>query len=237
MSLSFSVVIPVLNEQASINAMVDHVRARAVGRPVEIVVADGHARATTLDALARPGVVGVAAPAGRARQMNAGARAATGDVLVFLHADCALPEGAFAGIERVLYDGTRQAGAFGLAIAAPRLSLGCIAAAATLRSKLTRVPYGDQAQFFTRRAFDMLGGFADLPMLEDVDIMERLRRYGMRIGFAPGRVTASARRWEAEGVWRRTAANRLIMLLYTLGVTPGRLAPLYRARQNTEDIS
>jgi len=237
MSFSYSVIVPVLGEEARVNALVDHIRTVGYGRGVEILVADGHPQRSTLAALDRPGVLAVPAPRGRARQMNAAARHAGGDVLVFLHADCALPGGAFEAMDRVLADGTRQAGAFDLGIRSSRWSLRLIARAASLRSRLTLAPYGDQAQFFTRAAFTALGGFADMPILEDVDIMVRARRAGLRIGFAKGRTLASPRRWEAEGVWRRTLLNWYIIILYTLGVPPERLAPLHRASQPTKETS
>lgn len=237
MSPSFSVIVPVLGEEDLVNRVVDHIRTVGYGRRVEILVADGHPQRTTLAALDRPGVLAVPAPRGRARQMNAAARKASGDVLVFLHADSTLPAGAFEAMEAVLADGVRAAGAFDLGIRSSRLSLRLIAWVATLRSRLTRTPYGDQAVFITRQAFQALGGYADLPVLEDVDLMRRLRRAGMRIGFAKGRAVTSPRRWEAEGVWRRTFINWAIIILYILGVPPERLAPLHRAHPHTEEPS
>ncbi|GFK93963.1 hypothetical protein NNJEOMEG_01801 [Fundidesulfovibrio magnetotacticus] len=226
MSPSYSVIVPVLGEAARINRLVDHVRAVGYGLPVEIVVVDGRPGADTLAALDRPGVTALCAPRGRARQMNAGAAVAGGDVLVFLHADCALPVGAFAAMERVLASG-RRVGAFGLAIRSTRWSLKLVALAATLRSRITGVPYGDQAIFMERAVFHALGGYADIPILEDVDLLARARRAGMRAGFARGRCTASPRRWEADGVWRRTFANWGIMARYLLGASPERLARDY----------
>jgi len=223
MGATFSVIVPVLGEAALINRLVDHVRTVGYGRNVEIVVVDGHPAATTLAALDRPGVTALAAPTGRARQMNAGAARSTGEVLVFLHADCSLPARAFESMERVLARG-RRVGAFDLGIRSGRLSLRLIARAASLRSRLTRVPYGDQALFMERRVFEALGGYADIPILEDVDLMVRARRAGVRVGFARGRCTASPRRWEAEGVWRRTFANWSIIARYLLGASPERLA-------------
>lgn len=234
---SFSVIVPVLGEEDLVNRVVDHIRTVGYGRRVEILVADGHPQRTTLAALDRPGVLAVPAPRGRARQMNAAARKASGDVLVFLHADSTLPAGAFEAMEAVLADGVRVAGAFDLGIRSSRFSLRLIAWVATLRSRLTRTPYGDQAVFITRPAFQALGGYADLPVLEDVDLMRRLRRAGMRIGFAKGRAVTSPRRWEAEGVWRRTFINWAIIILYILGVPPERLAPLHRTRPHTEEPS
>lgn len=228
MGQTFSVIVPALGEGALIDSLVDRVRAVAHGRPVEILVVDGHPGRTTLAALTRPGVTGLHAPQGRARQMNAGARAAHGDVLVFLHADSELPDHAFEAMEAVLTDGSRVGGAFDLGIGSPSRPLALIALAATLRSRLTRIPYGDQAIFLLRKTFETLNGFADIPILEDVDLMLRLRRANFAIGFAKGRCLTSARRWGAEGIWRRTLLNQAIMLLYFLGMPPRRLSGLHK---------
>ncbi len=227
MQHSFSVIIPVIHEEAGINALVDHLRALGYGFTLEILVADGHPGRTTLAALDRPGVVKVPAPHGRAMQMNAAAALSTGQVLVFLHADTTLPAGAFQAMESVLANGRLVGGAFGLGIRSARWSLGLIARAASLRSRLTRVPYGDQAIFIIRPAFAALGGYRDLPILEDIDLMRRLRRAGLTIGFAKGRTLTSPRRWEADGVLRRTLRNWLIIFLYLLGASPERLATMH----------
>jgi rSAM/selenodomain-associated transferase 2 len=232
---TFSVIVPVLGEEELVNRQVDHIRTVGYGRQVQILIADGHPERSTLAALARPGVLAVPAPRGRARQMNAGARQASGDVLVFLHADSSLPAGAFEAMEHVLADGRRVGGAFDLGIRSRWWSLRLIARVASLRSRLSRVPYGDQAIFLTRRAFQALGGYADMPILEEVDLMRRLRRAGLRIGFAKGRSVTSPRRWEAEGVWRRTFTNWAIILLFLLGVPPERLTRLHKARAPGKD--
>ena len=230
MAPTFSVIVPVLGEEHLVNRVVDHIRTVGYGRQVEILIADGHPERSTLAALTRPGVLAVPAPRGRARQMNAGARKATGEILVFLHADSTLPAGAFEAMERVLADGKRVGGAFDLAIRSRRWSLRLVARAASLRSRLSRVPYGDQAIFLTSRVFRELGGYADIPILEEVDLMRRLRRAGLRIGFAKGRAVTSPRRWEAEGVWRRTFINWAIIVLYLLGFPPEGLTRLHKTR-------
>ncbi|WP_243360340.1 TIGR04283 family arsenosugar biosynthesis glycosyltransferase [Fundidesulfovibrio terrae] len=233
MALTFSVIVPVLGEEDLVNRLVDHIRTVGYGRNPEIIIADGHPERTTLAALARPGILAVPAPRGRARQMNAGARHATGDVLVFLHADSSLPAGAFEAMERALAGGDTAGGAFDLGIRSKRWSLALIARVASLRSRMTRIPYGDQAIFLTREAFQALGGYQDMPILEEVDLMRRLKHAGMRIGFAKGRAVTSPRRWESEGVWRRTLANWAIIALYLLGVDPERLACLHRPARST----
>ena len=237
MASSFSVIVPVLGEEDLVNQLVDHIRTVGYGRNVEIIIADGHPQRTTLASLDRPGVLAVPASRGRARQMNAAARQASGDVLVFLHADSALPAGAFEAMEHVLADGSRVGGAFDLGIRSRNLSLRLIAWVASRRSRLSRIPYGDQAIFLTRQAFIALGGYHDMPILEEVDLMRRLKRAGMRIGFARGQAVTSPRRWECEGVWRRTFTNWAIIILYILGVSPERLAVMHRAPTSPEEQS
>ncbi len=234
----FSVVIPVLSEEAGIDAVVDHARVVGYGQDVEIVVVDGDPAGATLGALSRPGVTGLVAPAGRASQQNAGAAAAGGEILLFLHADTRLPAGAFEAAAAAL-DGGAALGAFSLAIRSGHPWLRLVAAGASLRSRLFSLPYGDQAFFLRREVFCALGGFPDIPLMEDVALVRRVRRAGGRVAILPGRVVTSARRYEAEGVYRATARNLCLLALYGLGVSPGRLArhypPLSRAGRGRDD--
>ena len=225
---SFSVVTPVLGEAEGVNALVDHVRTVGYGLGVELVLVDGDPAGSTLAALARDGVTTLTAPRGRARQLNAGAVAASGDYLLFLHADTRLPAGAFADAAEALSAGA-AAGAFSLAIRSKNPWLRLIAAGATLRSRLLSLPYGDQAQFLRRDLFCALGGFPDIPIMEDVALMRAVSRAGGRIAVLPRRVTTSARRWEAEGILRTTARNLALLTLYGLGMPPDRLARHYPA--------
>ncbi|EPR39819.1 putative Transferase 2, rSAM/selenodomain-associated [Desulfovibrio sp. X2] len=238
----FSVVVPALFEAASICRTLDAVRAAALraGVRVEVVVADGDPEGSTLAALAQCGADGEArgdggftlrglgAPRGRALQMNAGASAACGEILVFLHADTLLPEEAFSAVEEALARGAR-AGAFALDIDSKRPSLRLVAAVATLRGRLFGLPYGDQACFLRREDFARLGGFAELPLMEDVEFARRLSRAGMRPRILPCAVLTSARRWERQGALWCTLRNWLLVALYSLGVPPARLARFYGA--------
>jgi rSAM/selenodomain-associated transferase 2 len=223
-----SVVVPVLDEARRIR---DHLLTlQRVGGLDEIVVVDGGSRDGTPD-IARgvPGVRVLSAPRGRGMQLNAGARAARGDVLLFLHADASLPLDAASWVAGALADPGVVAGAFRLRTIAdggphwlaPLLRL------ADLRARLTRFPYGDQAVFVRRAAFELVGGFPDQPLMEDVELARRLRRVG-RIRTVAGVVRVSGRRFLANPV-RAILAMRLFPLLYRLGVSPGRLARLYGA--------
>lgn len=229
-----SVIIPVLHEAETINAVVAHVRSLPAPGPVDVVVADGAPEADTLAALAEE-AVRVRCQAGRARQMNAGAKAARGEILLFLHADTRLPERGLVLAARTIGQGY-AGGAFSLGFppgSGPWLAL--IAWAATLRGRLTRVPYGDQAQFFSQKAFRLLGGFADMPLMEDMDIMHRARRRGERIHILPQRVSTSPRRWREEGALYCTARNLCIRTLYHLGASPARLARFYSFTRRSRD--
>lgn len=242
-----SVIIPVYREGAAILGLLDHLSGLDGADAIEIVVADGwtptapdsdpdntldHARVNARDsdtlAAIPPGAArGLRTARGRASQMNAGAAAAQGDILLFLHADTRLPDNAFGLIRAVLADPTLGGGAFGLDIAPAGPLLRIIARLADLRSRLTSVPYGDQAIFLRRAVFVRQGGFADIPLMEDLELMTRLRRSGVRIRIARERVRTSSRRWTREGVLRCTLRNLLLRLAYHLGVPPERLTRFY----------
>jgi hypothetical protein len=160
--------------------------------------------------------------------MNTGAAAAKGDYLLFLHCDTRLPQGAFRRIEETLSEGNHVAGAFDLRYGSERLSMRIIARAACMRSRLTRIPYGDQAQFFRRDYFEKIGGFADIPLMEDVEIMRRIKERGDCISILPEAVVTSARRQEKEGVVYCTLRNWTIVTLYFLGMPPERLVHFYK---------
>jgi rSAM/selenodomain-associated transferase 2 len=225
---SISVIIPVFAESAIINQTVREVRASASGRPVEIVVADGGPGHTTLAALDDPGVIGVRCPSGRGVQMNAGAAVAAGAVLLFLHADTRLPENWPAALDRVLDTGGVRAGAFSLAIDSPRPALAVVAWFANLRSRLERIPYGDQAPFLNAMLFRELGGFAPIPIMEDVALFRRLKRRGEPVAILKERVLTSPRRWDKDGVVRRTLGNWRLRLRYALGAAPEDLVRSYK---------
>ena len=217
--------IPVLDEAARIGARLDEVAALGVH---ETIVVDGGSRDATCDVVrAHPAARMMTAPRGRGPQLNAGARAATGDVLLFLHADVTLPRDALAWIARVLAEPDAIAGAFRVRTVADAGSnpLGPLLRIADLRSRYTRLPYGDQALFVRRDAFEAAGGFPDEPLMEDVAFARRLRRAG-RLVTVPAYVRASGRRF-----LRRPVASVVAMwtfpTLYRLGVPPRTLARLY----------
>jgi rSAM/selenodomain-associated transferase 2 len=222
---TLSIIIPVLDEAeriaAALTALAPLRRSGA-----EVIVVDGGSRDGTAD-IARPLADTVlTAPRGRATQMNAGAAVAHGDVLLFLHADTRLPDGA----DRLIHDGLartgRAWGRFDIAIAGRRAVLPAVACAMNLRSRLTGIATGDQAMFVTRAAFAQVGGFADIALMEDIELSRRLKRVSPPLALR-ARVTTSGRRWEQHGVVRTILLMWRLRLAYFLGAEPAVLARRY----------
>lgn len=169
---------------------------------------------------------------GRGAQMNAGARLATGEWLLFLHADSSLPTGAFDEIARAAADPRTVGGSFRFTLDDPGWRARLIEWGAAGRSRWCHLPYGDQGIFVKRAAFEALGGYADIPVMEDVDLVRRLRRVG-RLYRSPLPLTTSARRWQRDGWVRRVASNWWLMAMYSAGVDPRRLARRYEGRRSS----
>jgi rSAM/selenodomain-associated transferase 2 len=218
-----TIVMPVLNEAALIvGALQALLPLRARG--AEVIVADGGSRDGTA-ALAEPLADGViVVRRGRGASMNAGTALGCGDKLLFLHADTTLPENAGLLIEGALM--RRAWGRFDLRIAGRHSLLAVVARMINWRSRLTGVATGDQAIFVTRAAFAAVGGFPDLPLMEDIAISRRLKKLCRPFCIATPAVT-SGRRWEHNGVWRTIILMWRLRLAYYLGVDPALLATLY----------
>lgn len=227
-AMSFSIIVPVLNEESTINTVVGRLKGLDGASSAEIIVADGGRDWRTLDAITCSGVIKVRSPLGRGRQMNEAARYAAGDILLFLHADTVLPVNALSVIENAMRDGSCAGGAFDLAIASPHPLFRMIERSASLRSRITRVPFGDQAIFMRKRYFDSIGGYRDIPIMEDVEIMKRVKKKGDSIIILRCKVETSSRRWDSEGIVRCTVRNWLLQALYPLGVSPHTLARFYK---------
>lgn len=222
-----SIIIPVYQEGVGINRTLHHLRSIPGSAGCEIIIVDGHPEESTLSAIDDETVIPVHAEKGRGCQMNAGAQAASGDMLLFLHADTRLPPGALSRITSVKAEGALVGGAFSLRIDSGRIFFRIIEVLTNLRARLTRVPYGDQAIFLRRSYFYDIGGYREIPLLEDVDLMRRIRKRGDRIVLLPEAVVTSSRRWDREGLFYGTLRNRMIMMLYHLGVKPERLVRFY----------
>ena len=223
----YSIIIPVLNESLVINDLIDHLRGLPEAEKAEIILSDGPG-GDTLMAVRDHAVHRLTSPAGRARQMNAGATIATGEVLIFLHADTRLPREAFSLIGQALENPDVVGGAFDLGIDSDRIVFRVIAIVASIRSRLTRIPYGDQAIFIRRSCFERLGGFPEIPLMEDVALMREIKREGGRIHIVADRVRASTRRWDKEGILYTTLRNWVLLGAYLAGVSPEKLIKYYR---------
>ncbi len=192
--------------------------------PCELIVADGGSRDGTRALAAAHGAVRlVDAPRGRATQMNAGARASRGELLWFLHADCVPPAGALDAIRSALADPRAALAAFRFAIDGRRAAYRLIERGVALRTRLLRLPWGDQGLALRRTDFEAVGGFEEIPLFEDARIVRALRRRG-RLATIPLPLPTSARRWESRGPWRLTALHLRLALLERLGAAPDALA-------------
>jgi rSAM/selenodomain-associated transferase 2 len=223
--MRLSVVVPALDEAANLARLLPDLRR--AGPDTEIIVADGGSRDGTTDVVrGQAGVRLLAGARGRARQMNAGARQAGGDVLLFLHADTRLPDGAPGAIAAALADPAVVGGRFDVRFDSRRRVLGMVAWFMNARSRATSICTGDQAIFVRRAAFEAVGGYPDIPLMEDIELCRRLKARG-RLAALRARVTTSARKWEREGPLRTIGLMWALRLLYFCGVAPARLHRWY----------
>lgn len=218
-----SIIVPTKNEESQI----ERTLSPLVGRErVEVLVADGGSSDRTCELAERSGARVLRVRGPRGCQLNAGAALARGATLLFLHADTRLPEDFREHVDGILAGGA-VAGAFRLRIDGAARSLRWVEWGVDLRSRWRRLPYGDQALFLSAETFLRLGGFRAWPLLEDYELVRRLRRAG-RVELADAAVTTSARRWERLGWWRTTLRNQWCLAKYHLGVPVERLAAAYR---------
>jgi len=223
---SISIIIPALNESKNLPRTLQALQTTLA---VEVIVVDGGSLDGTISVAESWGAKVICSPvSGRAYQMNVGAAAAQGDILLFLHADTRLPRGFDRLVRQTLLQPKVIAGAFELAIDGTTPGLRLVEWGVHVRSRLCQMPYGDQAIFMPAATFRAIGGFPELPIMEDFELMRRLKRRG-RIAIAPDTVLTSNRRWQKLNVCRTTLINQCVILGYLLGIPPARLADWYRS--------
>lgn len=208
-----SVIIPAFNEEGMLSGAI---RSAQGADGVEVIVVDGGSTDATCTAAVRSCVSLVKACRGRGSQMNAGARVARGGILLFLHADTRLPAGYAEEVERIMDDPSNLAGAFRMGFDRTTPSLRLIQQAANLRSLRLQLPYGDQAIFLRRDTFRQMGGYREVPVMEDYDLIRRLRKAG-RVRIASSSVVTSARRYLLNGPWRTVLKHQRMILAWHLG--------------------
>ena len=223
---NISIIIPTRNESGSISGLLPEILATA---GIEVLVVDGGSSDNTFAAAKVLGAKVFSVSPGRALQMNAGAQAARGEILLFLHADTRLPPGFAEQVQDALSQPGVVAGAFRLAIEGKGSGLRILEWLVNLRSRLLHMPYGDQGIFVRADTFSAVKGFPALPIMEDFELVRRLKRRG-RIKILSLAATTSSRRWEKLGLLRTTAINQAIIIGYLLGVNPQKLAEWYRGK-------
>lgn len=226
-----SIIIPTLNEAGALGRTLENARR---GNDVEIIVVDGGSQDATRELAEHAGATVLAVSGGRAAQQNAGAAVAQGRLLLFLHADTLLPENYAALIRRTLADPATVAGAFRFRTDGARRALRVMEWVTNIRSIIFQWPYGDQGLFMEKRVFKELQGFAPLPIMEDFDLVRRLRQRG-RVITLPTAICTSARRWQRWGVLQTTLRNQLMIAGFLAGVSPTRLARFYRQPHRNEN--
>jgi rSAM/selenodomain-associated transferase 2 len=221
--MDISVVIPVLNEENTIGASL---RALMPLAPHEIIVVDGGSSDRTRDICSSFTVTLLTSDRGRARPMNHGGQHASGAVFLFLHADTRLPTSAFDDIAAALSDPRYLGGHFDVELEGGHWMLKVIGRMISYRSRVTKVGTGDQALFVRREVFERMGGYPDVPLMEDIAFCRTLKRMG-GVACLRSRVVTSARRWEVDGVWRTILRMWTLKSLYLAGVSPARLKQFY----------
>lgn len=227
MEHSLSVIIPTLNEACNLEKTLNSIASDTL----EVIVSDGGSQDETLEIAYKWGAKILRGTTGKATQMNTAAFSAQGDILLFLHADTKLPSGYSLAITDILSRKEVVGGAFRLGIDGNGLGFRLIEIGANIRSILFSVPYGDQAIFIKRDLFLKIGGYTDIPIMEDFDLVRRLLKQGL-VKTANKSVCTSNRRWTKHGIIKTTAWNWIIVGAWILGVHPARLAAWYKLELN-----
>jgi rSAM/selenodomain-associated transferase 2 len=224
-----SIIIPVLNE---INSIGNTLKVILPISDIEIIIVDGGSRDETVKFCENLGLKVISSVKGRSLQMNTGAKFATADILLFLHGDTLLPVNFVPLIQQTLMDNHIIAGAFELKINSPKWGLRWIEKLVKWRSRIFQLPYGDQAIFLRKSTFIEIGGFPEIPIMEDFELIRMLRKKG-QIKIVPESVITSARRWEKLGIFKTTLINQIVILGYFLGIKPEKIALWYRGHKKS----
>ena len=223
--MRFSIIMPVLNEEASLETYLRLLARPCAGHDCELLIVDGGSTDTTVSIAEHYGRV-ICSSKGRAKQMNMGASVADGDVLLFLHADTQLPDDAFIAIEQALQSTQVVGGAFRLSFDRTSWLYRLVIFSTNLRSRLSTIFTGDQAYFIRAESFRAVGGYPDIALMEDLEIIKKLRAIG-KIVLLPQHVTTSARRHEKIGLVRSVTFMWYMRTLYRFGVSPAQLQRMY----------
>jgi rSAM/selenodomain-associated transferase 2 len=221
---SIAVIVPVLNEVERLPGLLKMLNGLNVN---EVVLVDGGSEDGSQKLLGQSEFRWLQSKKGRASQMNAGASICQSEILLFLHADTEVDAAAMASARDAMADSEVVGGRFDLKLSGRHPMLRLIEQMINLRSRFTKISTGDQAMFVRRKLFEKLGGFSDQPLMEDVEFSRRLKQQG-RVACLHDRVTTSSRRWEQSGMLRTILLMWKLRFLYWTGVSPERLARIYR---------
>ncbi len=222
-----SIIIPVIDEFDIINDSVQRVREACRNSPYEIIIVDGDPSGSTIIEINDSAVRTALSKMGRGAQCNAGADMAKGEILLFLHADTKLPDNACGLILSALSEGEIAGGAFDLCFENRLFLYRIYERITSLRSRISRIPFGDQAIFLKRDVFYEVGRYADIPLMEDIELMRKLKKEKKKIRMIKQRVTTSTRKYDDDGIFYATLRNWILQILYYGGVSPDRLVKYY----------
>ncbi len=223
----FSIIIPVYKEEEIIINTLLNLKFSLNNYNYETIVVDGDEKKSTIKKIKDKKIIKIFSRKKRALQMNQGAEIAKGEILIFLHADTILPLNALDNIKQSLDKKKYKAGAFELGIDSKKFIFRIIENVSTLRTKIIRIPYGDQTFFIQKDYFFKIGKFKDIPIMEDVELMQRIKKLKDKIIIIHDKVKTSPRRWEREGIIKCTLRNWRLIILYNMGYDPEKLVKYY----------